>query len=102
MGEFQAPPPKGKPILSHDAHAIDEAHHAVALGIKAAADEMQQQLTAAIGTVDLITTTSMGSDWSGVNSSVTTLWRTSILLPFNCRFGKEGAQRRNFLRNETI
>lgn len=47
LGKFQALPPKGKPILSHDAHAIDEAHHAVALGIKAAADEMQQKIAAA-------------------------------------------------------
>ena len=47
LGKFQALPPKGKPILSHDAHAIDEAYHAVALGIKAAADEMQQKIAAA-------------------------------------------------------
>lgn len=47
LGKFQALPPKAKPILSHDAHAIDEAHHAVALGIKAAADEMQQKIAAA-------------------------------------------------------
>ena len=47
LGKFQALPPKGKPILSYDLHAIDEAHHAVALGIKAAADEMQQKIAAA-------------------------------------------------------
>ena len=44
LGKFQALPPKGKPILSHDLHAIDEAYHEVALGIKAAADEMQQKI----------------------------------------------------------
>lgn len=47
LGKFQALPPKGKPILSYDTHAIDEAYHAVALGIKAAADEMQQKIAAA-------------------------------------------------------
>lgn len=47
LGKFQALPPQAKPILSHDAHAIDEAYHAVALGIKAAADEMQQKIAAA-------------------------------------------------------
>lgn len=47
LGKFQALPPKGKPVLSHDLHAIDEAHHAVALGIKAAANEMQQKIAIA-------------------------------------------------------
>lgn len=47
LGKFQALPPKAKPILSHDLHAIDDAYHAVALGIKAAADEMQQKIVAA-------------------------------------------------------
>jgi formylglycine-generating enzyme required for sulfatase activity len=46
LGKFQALPPQAKPILSHDAHAIDEAYHAVALGIKAAADEMLQKIAA--------------------------------------------------------
>lgn len=44
LGKFQALPPKAKPILSYDLHAIDEAYHAVALGIKAAADVMQQKI----------------------------------------------------------
>ncbi len=47
LGKFQALPPQAKPILSHDAHAIDDAYHAVALGIKAAADEMLQKIAAA-------------------------------------------------------
>jgi formylglycine-generating enzyme required for sulfatase activity len=47
LGKFQALPPQAKPILSHDLHAIDEAHHSVAQGIKAAADEMQQKIAAA-------------------------------------------------------
>lgn len=44
LGKFQALPPNAKPILSHDLHSLDEAYYAVALGIKAAADEMQQKL----------------------------------------------------------
>jgi formylglycine-generating enzyme required for sulfatase activity len=46
LGKFQALPPQAKPLLSHDAHTIDEAYHAVALGIIAAADEMQQKIAA--------------------------------------------------------
>lgn len=47
LGKFQALPPNAKPILSHDLHSLDEAYYAVALGIKAAADEMQQKIAAA-------------------------------------------------------
>ena len=47
LGKFQALPPQARPIRSYDLHTIDEAYYAVALGIKAAADEMQQKLAAA-------------------------------------------------------
>ncbi|MBL7780093.1 MAG: SUMF1/EgtB/PvdO family nonheme iron enzyme [Saprospiraceae bacterium] len=46
LGNFQALPPKAKPIMSYELHALDEAYHDVATGIKAAADEMLKTFAA--------------------------------------------------------